>query len=323
MTNLPPKYLGKTQQTATIASVPLKTHKKHFSNKKHPKHYAKVYWPYIPLILILLAGLFVGQSSVSRSQRGVLAYATHVSNSSLLDSTNQQRAANGDKTLSMNDQLAKAAQAKAEDMAKRNYWSHNTPDGKEPWIFIDQTNYAYQKAGENLAYGFISSGEAVAGWMNSPSHRENMLDPSYSEVGFGVANANNYQNNGPETIIVAMYGQPLHASNGLPVTAAAGEQKPVDATPVTSATPTVKEPEVKSINKAQALTGGHLPWINFGLGLISGGAIVFLILKHGLALRKALRSSERFMLHHPLLDLTILSLVALCALLSQSVGLIR
>jgi uncharacterized protein YkwD len=302
--------------------VPLKTHKKQHSTKKHPKHYAKVYWPYLPLVVILLSGLFVGQSSVSRSQRGVLAYATQVNSSTLLESTNQQRSSNGQKKLGTNQQLARAAQAKAEDMAKRNYWSHNTPDGDEPWLFIDQTGYAYQKAGENLAYGFGSSGEAVAGWMNSPSHKDNMLDPSYSEVGFGIANANNYQENGPETIIVAMYGMPLHATDGAPI-ASSDVSKPADAAPVTTNAPTIKEPEVKSINKAQALTGGRAPWINFSLGLISGAAVAFLLLKHGLAIRRTLRSSEKFMLHHPLLDLTVLSLVALCALLSQSVGLIR
>lgn len=305
--------------------MPIKTHKKAYHHKKHPQHYLKVYWPYLPLVIILGVGLLIGQSSAERSQRGVLSYATSVSESSLLEATNQQRTANGQNSLVTNDRLSAAAKAKAQDMVKRNYWAHNTPDGNTPWVFIDQTGYTYQKAGENLAYGFASSKDTVTGWMNSPSHKENLLDPSYREVGFGIANAPNYQDNGPETIVVAMYGNPLNASvAGAPTQGnTPAPLADTDKQPVTTASPVAKEPEVKSISKAQALTGGRMPWIGFAIGVFSGSALAFLVLKHGLAVRRAIRSSERFALKHPILDLTVLSLIALCALLSQSVGLIR
>src|SRR5690606_34410957 len=120
--------------------------------------------------------------------------------------TNTQRTANGLTGLTLNGQLNAAAQAKADDMAARDYWSHNTPEGDAPWVFIVNAGYQYQTAGENLAYGFLNSTATVKGWMDSPGHRANILNGSYKEVGFGIANSANYQGTGPETIVVAMYG---------------------------------------------------------------------------------------------------------------------
>src|SRR6185369_9999820 len=107
--------------------------------------------------------------------------------------------------LQLNDQLAAAAQAKANDMARRGYWSHVTPDGKQPWSFVEASGYQYEAAGENLAYGFGSSDEVMTAWMHSPEHRANILNSVYQDVGFATANVPNYRGTGPETIVVAMY----------------------------------------------------------------------------------------------------------------------
>jgi hypothetical protein len=182
--------------------------------KKHSsKHALKIYWPYIPMLLLLLGGLFMNVWMPLQSSSPVtLAYATEMTRSGLLSSTNSQRANNGAGALSLNELLNAAAQAKANDMVARNYWSHNTPDGQEPWVFIDAQGYSYTKAGENLAYGFSTSNATVIGWMNSPSHRANMLDTAFSEVGFGFANSSNFVSSGEQTIVVAMYGRPVVAS---------------------------------------------------------------------------------------------------------------
>lgn len=302
--------------------MPLKTYKHQHGHKKHPKHYQKVYWPYLPLILIVLAGLVVGQPLVARSQRSVLAYAAKINRQSLLDATNQQRLANRRHQLSLNLDLNRAAQAKASDMAKRDYWSHNTPDGQEPWVFIQGVGYTYQKAGENLAYGFATSPETVSGWMNSPSHRANLLDNAYQDVGFGIAKSSNYQRGGPETIVVAMYAKPVTAS--APAASTLASATPAKGEPVYNTTVAqVSEPNVKSISKAQALTGGHVPWIGFVIGLLSGASMMYLLFKHGWAVRRMIKNGEKFVLQHPLTDLTVVAFLALCALLSQSVGLIR
>lgn len=158
--------------------MPLKTHTR-AKQKKHPKHYLKVYWPYLPLVLIMLSTLMLGRSFVEQSQQDVLSYASDIDSTSLLKSTNQKRAADDRPPLRLNDSLSEAAHAKAQDMANEDYWSHVSPEAKYPWAFIDEAGYGYRKAGENLAYGFNSSREVVIGWMNSSSHKTNMLDGAY------------------------------------------------------------------------------------------------------------------------------------------------
>jgi hypothetical protein len=136
----------------------------------------------------------------------------------LLDDTNSARTANGVSPLTLNAKLDASAQAKANDMAAKDYWSHNTPSGDPPWVFIDAQGYAYQKLGENLATGFNSEQATIDGWMASPPHRENLLDSAFAEVGFGYANITDYTavGGGPMTIIVAHYGKPLVASDQTP-----------------------------------------------------------------------------------------------------------
>ena len=216
--------------------------KRHGKHQNPTKDFLKVYWPYMPLLLIVSLGLALGLFSRPLAQRGVLAYATSLSRNGLLDATNQQRAANGVGNLGLNNSLNQAAQAKADDMVARDYWSHNTPEGNPPWVFIDSTGYDYKKAGENLAYGFLTSTDTVTGWMNSPSHRENMLLGDYTDVDFGYANSSNYQGTGPETVVVAMYGQPMVAS--------------ASVAPAPTPTP---QPVVQSTNKQAAPTPAPAP----------------------------------------------------------------
>lgn len=284
--------------------MPLKT-KTPVKTKKHPKHFMKVYHPYLPLLFIMAFGFFAFLRTDLRPQGDVLGYATNIQQQSLLESTNKERSSRGLSALTLNPNLANAASHKAEDMANRDYWSHDTPDGVEPWYFIQQAGYSYAKAAENLAYGFSTSDSTVNGWMNSPSHRANLLDPALREVGFGVMNTPNYQGEGPETIVVAMYGQP----SGVAVSNNQG-QILADQSPT-------------RISYIQNLTGGHAPWSTFAAGLILGVVGFYLVTKHTLSLRRALRRSERFVVHHPLLDITLIALVALVAVLSQTNGVIQ
>jgi hypothetical protein len=181
--------------------------------KQHPKHFLKVYWPYIPILAMVVFGMFFGRvAPQQRNHPATLAYATEMSISGLLQYTNSQRASNGLGPLTLNSKLNTSAQAKANNMVSRDYWAHNTPDGDEPWVFIDASGYQYQKAGENLAYGFSNSEATVIGWMNSPTHRANILDQTYSEVGFGFVNAENFVTTGQETVVVAHYGEPMKAT---------------------------------------------------------------------------------------------------------------
>lgn len=161
-----------------------------------------------PLSLTVLAVfLLVVQVAIYQVERGdgrVLGIATSISENEILQITNKQRLANGAPTLANDKRLQAAAQNKANDMAKLGYWSHISPEGIAPWHFIDDSGYEYEIAGENLARGFKTSSGVVTGWMKSPSHRDNLLDPNYQDVGIATANG---QIEGEETtIVVALYG---------------------------------------------------------------------------------------------------------------------
>lgn len=160
---------------------------------------------------ILLAAFFVVRVDAGQIPGGnarsasVLAYATEMSRGALHAGTNAARSANGFGNLALNSQLNSAAQAKAEHMAANDYWAHVAPDGTQPWFFFDQAGYDYIRAGENLAYGFLTSQATIDGWMDSPTHRANILG-DYQDVGFGIVNSPSFQGKGNQTIVVAHYG---------------------------------------------------------------------------------------------------------------------
>lgn len=162
-------------------------------------------------ILFLIAFLLVGQlvfsifKPFSNPLQGngqltsVLGIAFDINSEELLILTNNIRKKDGNSFLRLNNDLSKAALLKAKDMFSKNYWAHNAPDGITPWYFFKQIGYDYVYAGENLARGFRNSKDIIDAWMNSPSHRENMLSKNYDEVGFAVLEGNLL---GEDTILV-------------------------------------------------------------------------------------------------------------------------
>lgn len=100
---------------------------------------------------------------------------------------NEDRSQNQAPVLTENLVLAQAAQLKAEDMAKRSYFSHEGPNGEAPWIWLEKVGYNYVYAGENLAINFYDSSDVNKAWMNSPKHRDNLLDKKFTDIGVGVA----------------------------------------------------------------------------------------------------------------------------------------
>ena len=125
--------------------------------------------------------------------------------------TNTQRSQNNVGPLTENKLLDQAAQAKAQDMAAKDYFSHTGPDGKTPWQWITATGYQYQYAGENLAVRFVASNDVVAAWMASPTHRANMVKPVYTNIGVGVAEG--LFEGQPATYVVQYFGTPEFAAS--------------------------------------------------------------------------------------------------------------
>ncbi len=150
--------------------------------------------------LLLVANIFFGNFGITR------AYA-QVSESALLQLHNTERAKAGLPPLEYNFILANSASAKGEAMLETNCWSHYCPEGKSPWEFFNEAGYSYSYAGENLAEGFATSSAAIAAWMNSPTHRENILKNEFSQVGFGIIYGN-FQGIRNNIIVVAHFGTP-------------------------------------------------------------------------------------------------------------------
>jgi uncharacterized protein YkwD len=119
---------------------------------------------------------------------------------------NQERTKNGLPPLKINPLLTRAAQNKNQHMIEYNYFSHVSPkDGKKWSDFIKEVKYNYVEAGENLANGFLVASDMVEAWMNSPTHKANILAEGYKETGVAV---NKGKLNGRETIFVTqMFGR--------------------------------------------------------------------------------------------------------------------
>lgn len=287
--------------TKTPARRPTATHKKRVgAHHKQNPHYTKSYWPYIPIFFVLAVG-FVFNNWLNRAHHDVLGYATNVSSQVLLQETNQQRSVKHEGALHINETLSRAAQSKANDMAQKGYWSHVTPDGKQPWYFITAQGYNYSAAGENLAYGFGTSQQIVSAWMQSPEHRANILNADYQEVGFATANIANYQGTGAQTIIVALYATPAPG--------AAASLPPAG---------TVLADQSQPVSRLQLVTSAT--WLQLTLAALGGAAIMVFLLRHGLAWHKVLARGERFALHHPFFDIFLVSLAVMVFLLSPAAG---
>lgn len=113
---------------------------------------------------------------------------TYLTASGSVKWTNIHRQQNGLAVLKVNDQLVKAARLKLNDMFTDQYFDHVSPTGKGPSYWIDQAGYTYIESGENLAEGnFATDEKLVQAWMDSPGHRENILTPSFEEIGIAVA----------------------------------------------------------------------------------------------------------------------------------------
>lgn len=322
--------------------------------RRHVGHLVR----YLSVVLILIGGILVNTTWMRSGQ--VLGYASNTTVGGLLAATNQERANNGLGALSLNGALNQAAASKAADMANRDYWSHNTPEGATPWTFVTAAGYSYQMIAENLAYGFADSNSTVAGWMNSPGHRANILNGSYVDVGFATANSANYQGTGPQTVVVAFYGLALGASAPAPTAPAppppapapAPAPAPVAPTPApapepTTPPPAVIEPEpVAPTEEAESTEESsqtptpapvesqpvsRLDMLNINPGILGIGLAVSgvsalgvgLAARHVVAWRRMLVHGEQLILHHPVIDIAIVGTIVAAVVLVQTIGFIR
>lgn len=124
----------------------------------------------------------------------------------LVNLANEERAADNLSELSVNPLLEKAAQMKADDMATKSYFAHNSPNGETPWYWIKEAGYEYTYAGENLAVNFRDSKEVHTAWKNSRGHFLNIINPKYTEV--GIATSTGIYKGREAVFVVQMFGSP-------------------------------------------------------------------------------------------------------------------
>ena len=113
--------------------------------------------------------------------------------------TNQSRTKARLAPLTVSAELTAAARAKLDDMLRRHYFEHVTPDGRKPWWFITAAGYRIRFAGENLAKGYFSETDLQHGWMKSHGHRNNILGKHYTEIGVAARH----------DLVVVMFARPI------------------------------------------------------------------------------------------------------------------
>jgi hypothetical protein len=134
--------------------------------------------------------------------------------SALVEQTNEARLNESLQKLIVNPKLELAAKLKAEDMAQKGYFSHNSPDGKTPWDFIRASGYVYAAAGENLAVNFTDSRDVTDAWLRSPTHKANIMNGNYTEI--GIATALGTYKGKSAIFVVQEFGRPSVVARDIP-----------------------------------------------------------------------------------------------------------
>ena len=127
----------------------------------------------------------------------------------LIALVNQERASKNLPALALNKSLNSVADLKVNDMLAKDYFEHTSPSGVTPWHWFKQIGYNYVFAGENLAMGFTQTDAVFEAWMNSPSHRDNILNPNFQEMGLAVKSGEIQDRE--DTLAVLVFGKPASA----------------------------------------------------------------------------------------------------------------
>lgn len=170
--------------------------------------------------LLMILSQFVFGATI---YAGPVSVDAEVLSSNIIAYTNQEREANKLASLYKSELLTQTAELKLKDMFEKNYWDHTGPNGETAWDFMETNNYRYLLAGENLARGYTGSQEVVRAWMNSPTHRSNILNPRFKEI--GIAAGTGKIKGQTTTVIVQLFGEPKIAVAGQTNTSLEGDKK--------------------------------------------------------------------------------------------------
>lgn len=185
----------------------------------HPLSGKLIFWN---LLLLVFIKLVFSQSAFQLAS--IVGSLPVFDSREIIRLTNDTRSANNLPPLNPNSKLDLAAEQKLDDMAMKEYFAHVSPEGTTPWFWIRQAQYKYRVAGENLAIGFTTSDDTIRAWLDSPSHKANLLNSQYQDIGVAVKGV---EINGSQgLLVVQMFGSPSAQNAGT-----------VNATPLPSKTP--------------------------------------------------------------------------------------
>ena len=206
-------------------------------------HRAKVlHHQTLSIVIVFLLGLTFILPSFQRQYPSVLGVSYNITTADLIRLTNQKRTQAGLAPLVLNEELSRAAAAKAANMFQLNYWAHIAPDGTTPWYFIKNSGYEYEYAGENLARGFNTASDVVDAWMASPTHRENILSPNYKDIGFAISEGTL---TGTDTVLVVQEFGSRYAGSEVAVSESTVPQAAPSLSPIAQVTPPLSETETQ------------------------------------------------------------------------------
>lgn len=223
-------------------------------------------------ILMLIFGIQLIKSQILPTR----SIADDLTTQNILQSVNNERNVRNLAILATNDKLTRAGQIKADDMQARHYFSHTNPEGDYIWPLITKEGYTpYLQLGENLAIEFYNTESLVSAWMNSPTHRANILNENFKDQGIGLT-LGNVQNNEYYSAIVNTFGTLIppkkQTSSPSPQTSLPQKQttsKKVLTSSVKTSTPKPAETKISSTtNKIYtpiAIRGAELEQPSFSL----------------------------------------------------------
>jgi uncharacterized protein YkwD len=107
-------------------------------------------------------------------------------------------------TLAAHRALEQSAALKLLDMQHNQYWTHIDKEGRESWYLLEQVGYHFEKAGENLSFGYTTEWSIFTEWQKSPEHNAQMLKPEYEHMGL-AADCHTYAQASKKTCIVVLH----------------------------------------------------------------------------------------------------------------------
>ena len=261
-------------------------------------------WEGMLIYVLLFIFIQVSFSIVSYTKPGILGITANIDQKKVIELTNAERVKKGLSPVKENEALNKAATLKAQNMFAENYWAHFAPSGKSPWDFILGSGYKFTFAGENLAKNFYNSDDVVQAWMNSKTHRDNLLNSNYRDIGIAVEEG---VLNGQKTILIVQEFGTTEAIAKVPSIEVSGKQITV---PNAELNKPLGLAEAKGIKISNKVLIDPFQFSKFaGLSVISLIVLLLTIDLMVLYRRKVFRISSHHIAHMALLSLAAGSLI--------------